>query len=263
MGKMFSPAYAPRRPLPDQNLTRTETSFYPHREDVERYRRFRALSTALNHRILKTVPRRAYEEIGDALGIRRNGVLVFDNEDVTGVLMDCCIYDWLENGKNVVQRYAETVVPPPETDESYVLQAMVRAGYRVLLPRSAVPGAGLYCKDILNGGELFLMDLAISLSFPCDGGALATRTIPLGEFWMTSGAALPIDSETDVLGAMRQLERDRRAPPRDSSIVALSIVRACLAAGAADHVVYARVREAPKKPRRNKPGWRGTKRRRH
>jgi len=28
---------------------------------------------ALNHRIIKTVPRQAYDEIGDALGIRRNG----------------------------------------------------------------------------------------------------------------------------------------------------------------------------------------------
>lgn len=260
---MLLTACATSRPVPDQNHTLTGTSFYPSREDVERYRRFRALNIALNQRILKTVPRRAYEEIGDALGIRRNGILIFDNEDVMGVMMDCCFYDWLENGKNVVQRYAETAEVPPGTDESYLLQAMVRAGYRVLLPQSAVPGAGLYCKDILNGGELFLMDLAFSHTFPCDGGALATRTIPLGEFWMTSGAALPIDSETNVLGAMRQLEGGRLAPSRGSAIVALSIVRACLAAGAADHVAYARVPAAPKKPRRNKPGWRGTKRRRH
>ena len=63
---------------------------------------------ALNHKIIKTIPRQATTRSGDALGIRRNGVLVFDNEDRTSVVMDCCLYDWYENGKNLVQRYAET-----------------------------------------------------------------------------------------------------------------------------------------------------------
>lgn len=63
---------------------------------------------ALNHKIIKTIPRQAYDEIGDAFGIRRSGVLVFDNEDITSVVMDCCLYDWYENGKNLVQRCAET-----------------------------------------------------------------------------------------------------------------------------------------------------------
>lgn len=83
------------------------TSFSPTRQDVERYRTLRALSMALNHRIIKAIPRQAYAEIGDALGIRRNGILVFDSADMTSVMMDCCLYNWFENGKNLVQRYAE------------------------------------------------------------------------------------------------------------------------------------------------------------
>src|SRR5258708_27553074 len=70
------------------------TSFSPTRQDVERYRSFRALSMELNHRIIKTIPRQAYDEIGDALGIRRIGVLVFDSEDMTTVMIDFCRYDW-------------------------------------------------------------------------------------------------------------------------------------------------------------------------
>jgi len=164
------------------------TSFSPTRQDVERYRSLRAVSMELNHRILKTIPRQALDEIGDALGIRRNGVLVFDSEDMTSVIMDCCLYDWYENGKNLVQRYAETHPAPPETDESYLLQACLQAKYRILMARSAVPGAGIHCQDVLNGGDLFLMDLAMSQNIPCVNAAVATRTIPLGEYWMTSGA---------------------------------------------------------------------------
>src|SRR5438067_884635 len=89
------------------------------------------LGMELNHRSIKTIPRQDYEEIGDALGIRRNGVLVFGSEDMSSVMMDCCLYDWYGNGKNLIQRYAET--------------------------HPAVPGAGLHCQDVLNGGELFLM----------------------------------------------------------------------------------------------------------
>src|SRR6059036_3473042 len=85
-----------------------EPLFSPTRQDVERYRKLRALSMDLNHRIIKTIPRQAYEDIGDAIGIRRNGVLQFETEDMSSVLMDCCLYDWFEKGKNVVQRYSET-----------------------------------------------------------------------------------------------------------------------------------------------------------
>lgn len=49
------------------------TSFSPTRQDVERYRSWRALSMALNHRIIKTIPRRAYDEIGDASRDTGNG----------------------------------------------------------------------------------------------------------------------------------------------------------------------------------------------
>jgi len=42
------------------------TSFSPTRQDVERYRSLRAVSMELNHRILKTIPRQALDEIGDA-----------------------------------------------------------------------------------------------------------------------------------------------------------------------------------------------------
>src|SRR5580693_8514457 len=115
------------------------TPFSPTREDVERYRRFRALGAEPSHRIVKTIPKHAYEEIGDAIGIRRDGVLVFDSEDMTGVLMDCCLHDWLENGKNLVQRYADTHAATPGSDESYLLSAYTRARYRVLVTQSSVP----------------------------------------------------------------------------------------------------------------------------
>jgi len=216
----------------------------------------------LNHRVIKTIPRQALDQIGHALGIRRNGVLVFDSEDMTSVMMDCCLYDWYANGKNLVQRYAETHPATPGTDEGYLLQASLHAKYRILIVQSAVPGAGVHCQDALNSGELFLMDLAMSQNVPSVNAALATRTIPLGEYWMTSGAGLPISSKESILDALRRIDSEYDKPIEGPGGVALPIARACLAAGAADYITYENAEANPRKPRRQ-PRWPGFKRRRH
>ncbi|HVH71435.1 MAG TPA: hypothetical protein VNB49_10040 [Candidatus Dormibacteraeota bacterium] len=230
------------------------TSFCPTPKDVARYRSLRALSMDLNHRIIKTIPRQAYDEVGDAIGILRNGVLEFDSTDMTSVLMDCCLYDWFENGKNVVQRYSETHPAKPGTDERYLLNAYLQAKYRVLVVQSAVPGAGLHCQDVLNSGELFLMDLGLSQSAKGADAALATRTISLGEYWMSSGAGLPINSKKAALDALSRITSGKQKSLEGPGSVALLIVRTCLAAGAADHVTYASAEAKSPRPR---PRWRG------
>ena len=237
------------------------TFFSPTPQEVKRYRSFRALSMELNHRIIKTIPRQAYDEMGDALGIRHNGVLVFDSEDMTSVMMDCCLYDWFENGKNLVQRYAETHPATPGTDESYLLQACLHAKYRILVAQSAVPGAGIHCQDVLNGGELFLMDLAMSQGVPSGNAALATRTLPLGEYWMTGGAGLPVSSKKSILDALRRIDSEHFQPLAGPGGVALPIARTCLAAGAADYITYEST-EASSKQQPRQPRWPGIKRRR-
>ena len=226
--------------------------FSPTSKDVERYRRLRSLAMDLNHRITKIIPRRAFEEVGEAIGIRHNDVLVFDSEDMSSVLMDCCLYDWFEHGRNVVQRYVEEKPAKLGTDEGYLLQAYLRAKYRVLLVRFAVPGAGLHCRDVLNNEELFVMDLGLSQSAKAGKTAFATRTIPLGEYSMTSGAGLPINSKNAALHALNlsRIGSERADSLEAAGHVALWVVRACLSAGAAEHVTYQSVAAKSREPRR-------------
>ena len=123
---------------------------------------------------------------------------------------------------------------------------------RVLVVQSAAPKAGLYCHDVLNQEESFLMDLGLSRTLRNGDAALATRTIPLGEYWMTSGAGLPISPEKAALQALSEMsERESLKGPGRA---ALSIVRACLAAGAAKHAKYKSAAAKPEKPRRE-PRW--------
>jgi hypothetical protein len=239
--------------------------FFPSSVDVQRYRRLRGVGRTVSDRILKTAPSQTLEAIGDALGLRRSGILILDSVELTSVFADCCIYDWYEDGKNLVQRYAETHPATPGTDEAYLLAAYTQAKYRVLAFQSAVANAGVYVYDAVREEEIFLMDLGFSRSLTKGVGGLVTRTVPLGNYWMTGGAALPIVSADNL---KRAFERSGKALLSDSfdgpSAITTSIVRACLATGSAEHVAYGGTMgpsEGRRKERPTMPGWLGSKRR--
>jgi len=75
-----------------------------------------------------------------------------------------------------------------------------------VVPQSRVQGAGAYFVDLLSAEELFIMDMGLSQT-PLDV-AYAIRTLPLGQFWMTSGAGLPTGSGA-IKNAMDRLSKQR------------------------------------------------------
>lgn len=228
--------------------------------DIERYRRLRAISLELNHRIIKTIPRKAVLETGNAIGVEHDGQLFFDSEDASSVLMDCCLYDWIEDDRNLVQRFAEAQMGALSADEDFLLQRYLRARYRVVRPQAVAPGAGVSGCDVLSGEQLFIMDVGLSRSRLDDRTYVATRTIPLDGCSMTGGAALPMDAES-METALRLLATERllvEGVVTDHHKTALLIVRTCLEDGAAQQVRYD-VPGAPPtqrsscQPRRNEP----------
>ena len=208
--------------------------------DVERYKELRAASRVLSHQILQTLPRQALSEIGKAIGVLHHGGLVFDSEDMMSVLMDCCLYDWVDAGKNVVHRYAETHTPPPGTDAHVLLQAYLRAKYRLLVPKTVLRGAGISVADAFSGEEFFLMDISLSQSTLSREVLLATRTIPLGDYWITGGAPLPMDAKAKNAAFREFSERGLVVDGTitDPHEMALVTVRACLESDAAGNVKY-------------------------
>jgi hypothetical protein len=206
---------------------------------VERYQRLREVSRKLMNRMTKTIPRVAMEEIGEALGIMRKGALVYDTEDVIAVHADCCLHDWIRDGKNLVTKYSLAHPASPGTDEELILRSQQQARFRILLPQSVAAGAGMECIDALSGEHLFLMDIAFSSSVHDGGPVMAARTVPLGDFWMTTGAGLPITGEkagNEVIGKVRSLLSV--VPSVNQHEMALSILRTCLDCGAAEYITY-------------------------
>lgn len=213
-------------------------SYIPSTADIERYRHLRRLAAQLNDRIVKTIPREAMHEVGQAIGIFHQGTLIFETEDETSVLMDCCLYDWLRDGKNLVEQYAENHHSLPGTEEHELLQAFLRAKYRIVVPQERVPGAGVHVVDLFSAEQLFIMDFGLSQT-PFDV-AYATRTIPLGPFWMTGGAGLPTGSDgmKEILASLREEGLLQDGKFTDRQRAALTIIRVLLAEGAAQHVEY-------------------------
>jgi hypothetical protein len=220
-------------------LTSTFTpTFIPSTADVERYQRLRGRARDLNSEIVRTVPREAIQEVAEALGRLHHGVLVFDTEDETNVLMDCCLFDWIRDGKNLIEQYVENHPPAPGTAEHELLEAYLKAKYRMVVPQSRVEGAGAHFLDLLSGEELFIMDIGLSRISTL--AAYGTRTIPLGRFWMTGGAVLPTGSEAikaaiDRLTQERLVEKGRFTDPHQTALV---FVRTLLESGASQHVAY-------------------------
>jgi hypothetical protein len=179
------------------------------------------------------------EEIANALGIMRKGVLVYDTEDVMAVHTDCCLHDWIRDGRNLITKYSLDHPASPGTDEEFLLRAHQQAQFRILIPESVAPGAGLKCADGLSDDRLFLMDLALSNSVQIGQSLMATRTVPLDGYWMTTGAGLPISDRKIGEEVARELRRLLEAePPVDPHKLALAILRKCLDCGAAEYVTY-------------------------
>jgi hypothetical protein len=139
-------------------MQNTTCTFVPTSADVERYKRLRRLAADLNQRMVRTIPRQAIDEIACALGIKRRGVLVFRSESETNIVMDCCLHDWIRDGRSVVENYAARHPALAGTEEAELLEGLLQATYRVLIPKSRSQGAGAYALDLLALPEkIFLM----------------------------------------------------------------------------------------------------------
>lgn len=217
----------------------------PSAAEVAHYRRLREAGRRLNGRIIDTLPRRAMQGIGKAIGVFKRGALVFDSETVADIFTDCCFYDWVEDGANVVERYAADEPPPTDPDEREMLNAMTRARYSILELYESVPGKGIRAKDLRTGEDRFVIDVNLSLSGRWSGWCLAARLLPMDRFWMTSGAAMPMaPGLSDAFssgGALDALvEEEDACGLLDDHGLILALVRCALETGSEEHIGYSR-----------------------
>jgi len=217
-----------------------------HSELLPRYKQFRQVGLGLNNKLVKSLSREDLNEGGKKLGILRQGVLVFDTEDESSVLMDYCLHDVPRGGLNAIERYLENSPPPEGSDELLFLQAKRQSWYSVFVVESTEPGVGIHLRDLLRDELLFLFDVGFSQS-AIAGVVLATRVMTLEGMIMSTGAGLPIGMmslahRAQLVNAFRATFPNvdfRAMSPDQATKLSTAIIRASLKRGAANQVVYA------------------------
>ena len=211
------------------------------------YKRMRKISFELNKVLPKHVPREAIEATARKLGLWRDGTVVFDNRDQSCVLFDQAIYGWFQDGKNAIDRYADQHPPVPGSDQEAVLAAKKRAFHSLFQVEEIVPDVGVHVRDILYGRRHFLADVGFSQT-TVKGTVVASRVLPVGDFIITAGAALPVDADTLVkisrLRALKDPLRDLLEMSRQElADVAATVIGLCLRGAGSRSIRYEGVDE--------------------
>jgi hypothetical protein len=231
------------------------------------YKRFRQAGLLLGNKLVKSLDGETMKEGGRRLGILRNDVLVFGSEGQTSVLMDYCIYNMYQDGMNAVQRYLRESPPRRDSDEMFLLNAMLSADYSVFRVDEAEPGVGVIVEDLLRGGSHTLIDINLA-SMAVEGLALATRSVPIEGFIMTGGAGLPV-TQPEMIKILREIKRSfpastdlRRLTPDQESELVASIIRICLESDMGSRIAYGSADEpsSQRRPTSNVRAVRGANR---
>lgn len=180
----------------------------------ERYHAFREGTRPIADRLLTHVTGEQIDEGARRLELKnKKGVMVFDSESGMAVLMDFCLFCVLDQGKTVIDKALEN---PDELDdqERNTLRAMAASRYTVLIVEQIFPGTGVICLDLVNPNAQPFFIADVMLSQTADRGAVfATRIVPVDEFYMTGGAALPVYGQEVLLKSKEILHSHRERHP--------------------------------------------------
>ena len=203
-------------------------------EWTERYRAIRRKGLEFTKPLIGEIPREVMDHTAEELGILQQRTYVFESEEETNVLMDHALHFAPRGGVSTVESYFREHPPAPGTDDEAMARGFLSARFVLCLIVERFPGFGLEVRDLLTDRPFLVADIHMSQS-NCVGLTLTGRLHPLDDFWMFSGAMVPVvHSEAferiaqyfdRVLGGWRSLDR---LPPDRRRLAESFILRTCL-----------------------------------
>jgi hypothetical protein len=114
------------------------------------------------------------------------------------VLVDHLIYTFRRRGKTVIEEYFAKVAPDPGSDEFVVLRGMTHARYSLYVVETVESGRAVCLTDFLREEQVRVVDVGMSTTAR-KGMGFAGRILPLTDYWITSGAFIPITDEFSMV----------------------------------------------------------------
>ena len=160
--------------------------------DYERYMRLRAVGKELNSKLADGLQKKDINRCGEDLGILKKNILMFENEDDVAVLREYCIHN-PSGKKSRIDLYIEQSSLEAVSDEVMLLKALREAFFAIVQVNRTEKGYLCYAEDILRRQDFLLIDLGLG-STGRPGMLIATRLMkmPASEYYMTTGAAIPV-----------------------------------------------------------------------
>lgn len=229
-----------------------------HAELLPRYKHLRQVGLQLNTRLVETLSRSAMSEGGRKLEILDGDLLLLDTEDEIAVLMDYSLHDVRRHGINAIEAFLRSSPPAQDSDEWVLLQALRQSRFSLFAVESVERDVGVLVRDLLRDETLFLVDVGLGQTARV-GMVLAARVMAPEGIGMTTGAALSLGvlNRTRRARLLEDLEQTfggmdvRNLAPEEASDFAGTVLRTCLAQGAAEGIAYVEPGDGKRRGRRS------------
>ena len=160
---------------------------------MEEYKHCRRIGFEMNQELVAKLPKKALDECGKKLGILKGKTLYLDESEID-VFTDYCFYHFRINKANILERELAITSFDKDSIEFNVLQSMAMAYFSVFFIKQIFEDKGVLVVDLLYQKELFVIDIGFAKS-AIKGLILAGHLVPFKDFYITSGAMLPIPVE--------------------------------------------------------------------
>jgi hypothetical protein len=172
-----------------------ETSPSVSREEIlHKYRRWRQLRTDIQSAALKNVALPTFLKGAKRIGIADGKTLIANSDSEVMLAYDLALYSTGAGKTRAIDRYARSQPQNSDPDETLMLEALRASRFSWFRVIEKPEAAGVRLKDLMRGGELWLLDEGLEQSVR-PGDFLATRVAPVEGYVITCGAVVPFDQQ--------------------------------------------------------------------
>jgi len=133
----------------------------------------------------------------ERLGLLVDDAIAFEHDSELDLFRDYCLHACTADQASVLQQYLAEPFEGDALDER-IRDSLGSSHFSIYELTEIVIATGVMVHDLFFGDTRFVVDRGLCQMR--NGGLLAARLRPMGEYWLTSGFLMPVDSA--LIGAL-------------------------------------------------------------